>query len=182
MLLFRIQKLHVHIGSQPHVIRQVPAHMIGIVIDHNLVRVPQPTVAVTYIERRYAPVPVVEPEASRSAARQVPHMARAKPSRKVTMLERMVEMIVRIILACVVTDPFVPIHVGSIRMARLIAQVTRRCRQFRRTVKGGWPARRRSLMRISVVLGKYRHRKTSKAVNASAARILSSWDAFGRSS
>jgi len=46
-------------------------------------------------------------------------MGRTKPSRKVTMLERMVEMIVRIVLACVVADPFVPIHVGSIRMARL---------------------------------------------------------------
>ena len=34
------EELNVNVGSQPHVESQVPAHVVGVVIDHNLVAVP----------------------------------------------------------------------------------------------------------------------------------------------
>lgn len=42
---------HMAIRTEPHVAGQVPADVIGIVIDHNLVAVPQPVVHETEVVR-----------------------------------------------------------------------------------------------------------------------------------
>src|ERR1700751_3066249 len=79
---------HVHIRAEAHVIRQVPAHVIGIVIDHNLVRVPQPVTAITDIHGRDAEIKPAEPETSRSAPPEMPHVTGPEAAAEMSMLPR----------------------------------------------------------------------------------------------
>src|SRR5579863_8932709 len=98
-----------HIGSQADVIREIPARMVRIVVDDDIVRVPEPAVAVPHVIGRNAPVPVVEPESPRAAAAQMPYMARAEAAAKAAMLPGMVQMKVRVVAAGVVADPRVTV-------------------------------------------------------------------------
>ncbi len=41
----RAEVLDVHVRAQPDVVGQVPSHVIGIDIDHDLIGVPQPVIA-----------------------------------------------------------------------------------------------------------------------------------------
>ena len=110
-----------HISPEPHVIGQVPANVIRIVIDHDLVRVPQPSIAEGDVRRGYVPRPSVEPETRRAAACDVPHMARAKAAAEMPMLPGVIQVIVRIILPRVMSNPMVGvIDMRSIRMSGLI--------------------------------------------------------------
>src|ERR1017187_10374161 len=63
---------HVHISAEPHVVGQVPAHMTRVIVNYDIVRIPVPAVAIGYIRRRNAPIPVIERKAAGTAARQVP--------------------------------------------------------------------------------------------------------------
>ena len=63
---------HVNISSEANVVGQVPAVVIGIFVDDDVVAIPVPTVAESEIGGRNAPVPSVEPEAIGSAAAEVP--------------------------------------------------------------------------------------------------------------
>src|ERR1700689_3647714 len=96
-----------HIRSESNVVGQVPALVIRIVIDDHIVRIPQPAVAEANVIGRHAEVEAAEPEASRSAAGQPPAMIRPKAARKMPMLKRMVQVIVRIVLARVVAYPVI---------------------------------------------------------------------------
>ena len=62
--------LDVNVSPGIHVVEQVPARMIGIVIDHDIVAVPQPVVDVPELKRRDAEVEAAEPEPRRATARQ----------------------------------------------------------------------------------------------------------------
>src|SRR5258708_20015810 len=80
------QERNVHVGPQPRVIRQIPAHVIGIVVDHDAVAVPIPVVDVRVVEIRNSEVKAVEPEAFSVSAPQYPDMPRAKSTPEPPML------------------------------------------------------------------------------------------------
>ena len=112
------QKLDVNVRSQPHVISQVPARVIRIFVNHNLIGIPEPPVAVSDIGGRHAEVKTIEPEAAGTAARQVPYVAWPEAAGKVPMFEGMVQMISGVIRPGIVAYPFIAcVHVGSVRMA-----------------------------------------------------------------
>jgi hypothetical protein len=101
------QILYVHVRSQPHVIRQIPAVVIRIIVDHDIVSAPVPAVAVAEVIGRDPKIESAEPEAARSSAFDAKRVAPADAAGEMAMLKRTVEMVVRIVLAGVVSHPFV---------------------------------------------------------------------------
>src|SRR5580693_9380368 len=99
------QILDVNIRAEPHVVGQVPADVVRVCVDDDLVGIPEPVAAKVQVGRRDAPVEIVEPEAAGSAARQVPDVAAAKAAGEHTVLPGMVEVIGSVVASCVMTDP-----------------------------------------------------------------------------
>src|SRR5579862_3470916 len=94
-----------HIGAEPHVVGKVPAVMVRIGIEHNIVAVPEPAVYKIVIvgsnleeeaaEFKSVPVSATKPE----------YMIRADWTGKMSMLPWAINMIVGIVSAAVVADP-----------------------------------------------------------------------------
>ena len=89
--------LNVAVGAEADVIGQVPAVVIGIVVDYDLVGGPIPVVTKTIVIGRHAEVEAAEPEALAVAAFDAPLMAAADAAGEAAMLPGMIEVIVRII-------------------------------------------------------------------------------------
>jgi len=113
-----------NVSAEPYVIRQVPANMIGIVIDYDVVAVPQPVAAIADIDRRNAEVESAKPEATGTAAGQPPRMTLTDAAGKVPVLEGMIQVVARIVGAAIVADPFVAfrVYVWRFGMALLIGK------------------------------------------------------------
>ncbi len=101
----QILDVHVHSGSS--VVRQIPARMVGIVVDHNRIAVPQPIRAEADIVRSNAPIKVIEPKPLWAAAGQTKLVSLANAAGEVSVSEGLIQMIVRIVAAGVVSHPFV---------------------------------------------------------------------------
>jgi len=71
-----------HVRPKPHVVGEIPAHVIGIFVDHDLIRIPQPVAAVSDINRSDAEVEATEPESPGSAASESPNVPGLKPAVK----------------------------------------------------------------------------------------------------
>ena len=56
------------VSSEPHVVSKVPARVIGVVIDGDVVRIPEPIIRIANIVRSYGKVIVVEPKPARASA------------------------------------------------------------------------------------------------------------------
>ena len=102
--LVRAEILHVHERHEPDVVGQVPAIVIGIFVDDNLIGIPQPIVGVRDVVRCDAEVKAVEPEARRAAPDEVKYMRAAEASGEAAVLPRMIEMIVGIVAAGIVAS------------------------------------------------------------------------------
>ena len=57
------QVLHVDVGAQSDVVGEIPARVVGIVIDDDVVAVPIPVVDVSQVKRSNAEVEAAKPEA-----------------------------------------------------------------------------------------------------------------------
>jgi len=109
----------VNVGPQADVVRQIPADMVRIVIDYNLIAVPKPIGAKIQIVRGYTPVEVAKPETARASASQSPYVTLSDPTRESSMFKGLIEVIVGIILPRVVPNPLtVCVYVRSFRMSR----------------------------------------------------------------
>src|ERR1700691_2913812 len=139
--------LDVYVCSQPDVVRQVPAVMIGIFVDHDIVGIPEPVIAVAYIVRRHRKIESTEPEAARASALNVKHVALAKAAGKMSVLPGMIKMVVRVILPGIMPHPFVTarmdvwrrrvsffidVRLGLLRSASLLRRCDVRGRSFSR--------------------------------------------------
>ena len=111
-----------NVSAQPDVIGQVVAWVIGIVIDHDVIIVPEPAVRVVVIIGRDLEEKTANVESIKTAAAQTPNVPRPKAGSEVSVLPRMIKMIVRVIAARIVANPAVvfSMHVGSFRMTCLI--------------------------------------------------------------
>ena len=113
-----------HVGSHADVVRQIPSVMVGIFVDNDLIRIPEPIVAVADIVRSNAKVKAAEPETRWAAASKMPDVATTKATGKVTMLPRMVDVVVGIIAAGVMAHPLiVGVDVGSVRMTTFVTEI-----------------------------------------------------------
>src|SRR6185503_9193398 len=103
---------------------EVISIVIGIEINHNIIRIPIPVTAVGVIGGRDAPIPVVESNPVRTSASQSPPVRRTKAASEPAVLERVLHAIPIIIAARVVAYPLVPaIDMRSIGMPLLIGEV-----------------------------------------------------------
>ncbi len=112
------------VRAQPGVIGQVPTVMVRIVVDHDLVAIPEPAVAEVIFERGDLKVEAVEPEALHAPSPEPEDMAAPDAAREASMLPGMIEVIVRIGGAGIMSDPGVVVcmDVRGIRMRRLVAK------------------------------------------------------------
>jgi len=115
--------LHVHVGPQANVVGKVPANVIRIVVEYDLVGVPIPIGAVAEVVGRYAEEESAEPEAAGTASAEMPDVSAANLTRKMSVLPGMVKTVVRVVSACIVTDPLIiRVHVRCLGMAWLVSK------------------------------------------------------------
>jgi hypothetical protein len=70
----------------------------------------------------------------------MPHVSPAESAGKLAMRKGLVQMVVRVAAAGVVTNPLIPVHVWDIGMARLVAVVTLRIGRMGRACVRLWSA------------------------------------------
>src|ERR1035441_3356121 len=114
----------VHISAEAHIVSEIPAHMVRIVVNHDLIRAPVPIAAIVSVGERNRPVPAIEPELSGTSAGNPPYVRGTKAASKVPVSPGMVQMVARIVGAGIMPDPVTPVHVGTLGVARFIGIVT----------------------------------------------------------
>src|SRR4029077_340092 len=106
---------------------QVPAHMIGIGIEHDVVAIPKPVVAVVIVSGCDAKKEAVKAEAIAVPASEAVDVGGAKSAWKMSVLPGAVEVVTGIVPAAIMADPaiVIRIHVGRIRMSGLLCKIPR---------------------------------------------------------
>ena len=98
--------------------------MVGVFVNDDIVAVPEPVATEADVVGSDAKVEAAEPETIGTASRQVPDVAPAEASGEVAVLPGMVEVVVNIVMAGVVADPFaVGVNVRRVGMVSLIVEV-----------------------------------------------------------
>lgn len=98
--------------------------MVRIVIKHDVIAVPVPVCAVIQIVRRNREVESSEPESRRATTNKSPYVMRTDRLREMSVLPGVVEMIMRIIPASIVSDPLVILRV-DVRRRRVSLLVSK---------------------------------------------------------
>jgi hypothetical protein len=97
--------------------------MIWIVVDHDLIGIPQPSIAEADLDRGNVPIPAVEPEAVWAAAAKTPDVSASEAAGKATMGKGLVEMKANVNAARVVSHPDPSIHVRGIGVPVPVTEV-----------------------------------------------------------
>jgi hypothetical protein len=117
---------HVDVYAEADVVCQVPADVVGIFVDDDVVAIPEPAVAKADVVRSDAEIEAAEPEAAGTASGQMPYVAGAETAGKVAVLPRMIEVVVGIVGTGIVADPFaVGVNVGGVGMAFVVVEMSR---------------------------------------------------------
>jgi hypothetical protein len=88
---------HVNVGAQPNVVSQVVTHIVGIVVNHDVIVVPEPIVDITKIRVCHRKEETAKAKTVRIATTQAPNMASANRSGKTPMFPRVVKMVTDIV-------------------------------------------------------------------------------------
>jgi hypothetical protein len=132
------QVLHVGIGPKPDVIGEVPADVIGIVVDDDIVRIPEPAVTETNVVGSHGEEEASEPEAAGTSASEMPHMAATEATAEAAMLPGMIHVVMNVAAAGIVTDPFsTVVDVRSVGMPSPVVEVA----VFLGCMRGGYSGR-----------------------------------------
>jgi len=114
--------LHVDVGAESRVVGEVPAVMVGIFVDHDLVAVPEPVTAQGKIKGGDAESEAAKPEAVGTASANAPYMAAAEATGESAMFPGMIEVEAGIVSPGIVPDPFsVVVDVRSFWVAFAVA-------------------------------------------------------------
>jgi hypothetical protein len=113
----------VHVGAEAWVVGEVPAGVVGVFVDDDVVGIPEPATHVGKVVRGDAPIPIVEAESIGTAAGEMPAMRRAEAAVPVAVLPGVVDVVVRVVGTAVVADPLVAVDVWGVGMARLVGVV-----------------------------------------------------------
>lgn len=134
-----------NVRPQPHVIREVITFMIGVFVEHDIVLVPEPIVAVRIIVRSDAEVCAAKKEALGPSAAEPEDVVGPQSKREASMLPRTIHTVVGIVAARIVSDPLaVFVNVGRIGMPWPIGESP----VFRSRVLGRTIGRSRSWWRL----------------------------------
>ena len=132
------QILHVNVGTQSHVVGEIPAVMVRVFIDHDLIGIPEPVAAETDVWSRDAEEEAAKAKALWTSSGKSPDMARPKTAGKATMFKGTIEMIRGVVSARVMADPFVVrVHVRSFRVSGFIGETSIRLSSWR-SRPAGW--------------------------------------------
>jgi hypothetical protein len=143
--------LYVHIGAESRIVGEIPAFVIRIVVDDDVVVSPIPIINVGEIEGSYAEVKSAEPETAGSSTAEAPYVARSETALEAAMLPGMVKVESGIATAIGVADPLVIlVDVRSfgvrgfiaIRSARLISLARLSFLAWSLFARRGFPLRR----------------------------------------
>jgi len=100
--------------------------VVGIIVDDDLVCIPEPAVTIGYFPGEDAEVKTTKPEPRWASAGQAPDMSGPESGREVTVFPRAVEPKARIFWACSVADPdFALVHVRGVGMSRNLVEMLR---------------------------------------------------------
>ena len=115
------------VGAEPDVVGEVPAIVVGVVVDHDVVTVPEPVVAIAQVEGANAKVEASKPKTVGAASAEAPDVTAADAAGESAMLPGMIEVEANIVASIVMPDPLaVVVNVGGFRMAFLIPKIGRR--------------------------------------------------------
>lgn len=103
------------VGAEPHVVGEVPTDVVGVIVDDDVIVVPEPVAHIIIVVRRDGEEIAADVEAVTRAAAEPPDALRTNRAGEVAMLPRPLEMVVRVVPAAVVSDPGV---VGSVDVRR----------------------------------------------------------------
>jgi len=126
MLLWS-EVLHVNVSSQSRVVGQIPAVVVGVFVDHDLVAVPEPVSGQGQVKRGHAERPTVKPETAGAASANAPYVAAAESAGEMAVLPGMIKMEAGIIAPGVMPDPgAVVVDMRGLGMAFLVMKIGRR--------------------------------------------------------
>lgn len=94
------------VGAQSRVVGEIPAVMVGIFVDYDLVAVPEPVRAQGQVKGGNAESEAAKPETVGPASCNAPDVAAAEAAGEAAMFPGMVEMEARIIAPVIMADPF----------------------------------------------------------------------------
>jgi hypothetical protein len=131
----------VAIGAEPNVVREIPPRVIGVLVEDDLVTIPEPVAAIREVERGDGEVRTPEPEAVWASSSEPKDVLWAEPAAELAVLPRMVAMKMWIVPAGVVPDPnIITMDMRSVGMTGLVPEVVRggcfRRRAWRRDWRG----------------------------------------------
>jgi len=111
-----------YICTQPYVVSQIPAGVVRIFIEHDIVGAPVPVPAIAEIGGCDAEIKAAEPESLPVSSLNAEDMPRTEAAGEMAVLPNMVEMVTCVIFSGLVAHPLVirGVHVGSFRMAGFI--------------------------------------------------------------
>ena len=119
----RAEILHVGVSAETGVVSEIPARVIWIVVQHDVVGVPQPIAGVVVVVWRDAPVKAAEPETVPASAFKAINVVAANFTAEAPVFPYMVLMVTLIVPAPVMSDPMIALrmNVWSFGMALLVA-------------------------------------------------------------
>ena len=112
------------IGAEAGVIGEIPAWVIRIVVQHDVIAAPQPIVGVVVVVRRDAPEIASEPETVAASAFDAINVVAANFTAEVSVFPYVILMVARVVAAPVMTDPDIALwmDVRGFGMALLVAE------------------------------------------------------------
>ena len=114
----------VNVGSQSHVVCEIPPWVIRVVVEHEIVRVPQPIVHIADVTGKHTEIKTVEPKAPGASAGEAENMARSEAAGETAMFERTVQVKSWVVAANVVTYPGVSaVDVRCVGMIGLVVKM-----------------------------------------------------------
>lgn len=116
------QKDDVHVRAKPDVISQVIARIVRIIVENDVIAVPEPIIAINNVGICYFKEEAAKTKAVRIASRQAPDVASTDWSGEVPMFPRMVKMVTRIVPFMANPAIVFCVDVRRLRMAFLIAK------------------------------------------------------------
>lgn len=127
-ILLPAEILNMDVSAQPGVISQVPAGVIGIVVNHDIVISPIPVIDVIVVIGCHAKIKSAEPETIPVPALNPVDMPGAEFAAEASMFPGMIEVVVRVVPAGVVSHLTIclRVHVRRFGMIRLIAKAATR--------------------------------------------------------
>jgi hypothetical protein len=131
----------VDVGTESDIVGEVPAGVVGIFVDHDVVAVPEPVVAVADVVGSDAEVESAKPETIGSASGEPPDVTAAESAGEASVFPGMIKMVVRVVAASVMADPLsIGVDMGRVGMTGVVVEmaVLLHGRRGMRRLSGSW--------------------------------------------